>query len=173
MHVIQPELSPIDDAVSYYMNGRLGWVLGAGLIFAGAGSLSVAYALHLRFGSSVSRWGLALLAIWGIGATIGGIFPPDPRGHWNEPPSLSGVIHGSAAMAALLAFPPAALLLSKGDRRLKTLARLSLLALAVFFVCLAPVFRNHAPYGLGLAERIMLALYAAWIGRTGIRVARA
>src|SRR5262245_52131379 len=27
MHFIQPDLSPVHAAVSYYMNGRLGWVL--------------------------------------------------------------------------------------------------------------------------------------------------
>jgi hypothetical protein len=29
--------------------------------------------------------------------------------------------------------------------------------------CLAPVFSNHAPYYLGLAQRVLLAAYSAWL----------
>jgi hypothetical protein len=46
MHAVQPELSPVDMAVSYYMTGRLGWALGAGLIFLGIASLSLALGLR-------------------------------------------------------------------------------------------------------------------------------
>lgn len=46
MHLVQPDLSPADDAVSYYMNGRFGWVLGLGLIALGARSLALLGALR-------------------------------------------------------------------------------------------------------------------------------
>ena len=45
MHLVQPELSPLNDAVSYYMNGRFGWMLAFGLIATGAGSLALVWAL--------------------------------------------------------------------------------------------------------------------------------
>ena len=37
MHVVQPELPPVDVAVSYYLNGRWGWLLAAGLVALGIG----------------------------------------------------------------------------------------------------------------------------------------
>jgi len=117
--------------------------------------------------------GLWLLVVWAIGAIMGGLFPPDPPGHWDEPPSVSGMIHGVVALIALLAFSPAAWLLSRrlavlphkrlNARLLESLAILSALCLLTFFVCLMPVFANRAPYALGLVERVLLALNVGWL----------
>jgi hypothetical membrane protein len=183
MHVIQPELSPIDDAVSYYMNGPFGWILGVGLILLGLSSLAVLWALRKRVNPTEARLGSWCLGVWGVGAIIGGIFPPDPRGHWVEPPSVSGMIHANVAMIACLAFPIAALLLSGTIGRqthetrtlkplLKVFAIASGLMLLVFFVCLAPVFSHHAPHALGLAERVLLVAYVGWLGTAAIVLGR-
>jgi hypothetical protein len=183
MHVIQPDLSPIDDAVSYYMNGRFGSILGVGLVALGVGSLSLLWALRRLLSSAEARSGSWCLAIWGAGATIGGIFPPDPRGHWGGPPSVSGMIHANFAMLAFLAFPVAAMLLSaaiaevSGSRRVKPLLRGFALAsgvtLLIFVICLAPVFSHHAPHYLGIAERVLLAAYIAWLGMASVAISRA
>ena len=162
MHAVQPELSPMNMAVSYYMNGRLGWVLGVGLVLLGLGSLALVLAVGTR---ARSRAGLWLLAAWGIGAIAGGIFPPDPANHWDEPASTSGMIHGAAAMVAFLAFPPGAWLLSRTNVE-RALAIACGLSLVVFFYCLAPVFSNRPPYVLGLIERVLLLLYLAWLAVT-------
>jgi hypothetical protein len=87
-------------------------------------------------------------------------------GHWDEPPSLSGLIHGGAAMVAFLAFPIAALLLSGRLGRfsgsslmhgvLTGTAAASLTTLLIFFGCLAPVFSNRPPFLLGLVERVLI-----------------
>ena len=164
MHAAQPELSPVNMAVSYYMNGRLGWILGGGLVLLGLGSLAVMTAERTR---ARSRAGLWLLSAWGIGAIAGGIFPPDPPNHWDEPSSLSGMIHGIAAMIAFLAFPPGAWLLSRTFVS-RALAIGCGVTLVVFFVCLAPVFSNRPPYMLGLIERVLLLFYVAWLAAFGI-----
>jgi hypothetical protein len=72
MHAIQPELSPIDDAVSYYMNGRLGWILSVGLIFLGVGSLAVLWVLRKRVNTNEARFGTWCLGVWGAGVIIRG-----------------------------------------------------------------------------------------------------
>ena len=180
MHVVQPELSPVDVAVSYYMNGRWGWVLGAGLIALGLGSISLAAAIR-RAAPAAAGAGFWLLAIWGTGAVLGGIFPPDPYGHWDRPPSFSGMAHGMSAMVAFVAFPPAAWLLSRrlssnsppGTRTwiaLTTLAAACAVSLIAFFACLAPVFQNRAPYALGLVERVLIAAYVAWLVTAAVSV---
>ena len=183
MHFVQPDLNPVEDAVSYYMNGRLGWILGLGLVAMGMGSLFLAGSLYSLIGPLRARSGLSFLSLWGAGVVVGGIFPPDPRGHWNSPPSLPGMIHASVAMVAFLAFPTASLLLS---RRLAALSRtfgttwlltwlavLGTASLGAFFVCLAPVFSHHPPYALGLIERVLLGLYVAWLLAAGVGVRRA
>ena len=182
MHVVQPELDPVDVAVSYYMNGRLGRMLGFGLVVLGFGSLALAAGLRPMPGKGRVRAGLGLLVVWAIGAIIGGLFPPDPYGQWDRPPSVAGMIHGVAGLLAFLAFSPAAWLLSRDTstwtsntgpaRALAPLAGLSLLALLVQFVCMAPVFADRAPYALGLVERLLLALNLGWIGTASWIVAR-
>ena len=182
MHLVQPEFNPVDVAVSYYMNGRLGWLLGAGLIAFGAGSLSLAVALRRALAPMRAGAGLWLLAIWGVGAIVGGIFPPDPYGQWDQPPSVSGLIHGGSALVAFVAFPPAVWLLSRRlsahpafasrARLLAWLAGLSALSLIVFFFCLAPVFQGGAPLALGLVERVVLAAYVAWLVVATVSVLR-
>ena len=182
MHVVQPELSPRDLAVSYYMNGRLGWVLGLGLVVLGIGSLGLAAALRERLAGTRTRTGLGLLFVWAAACTVGGLFPPDPPGHWDEPPSTGGMIHGLAGVMAFLALSPAAWLLSRSigrtqpktgaARALGVLSVLSIAALATFFLCLAPAFANRPPYALGLVERVLLAVDVAWLGLAAMMVAR-
>lgn len=183
MHMVQPELSPVHDAISYYMNGRLGWVLGWGLVALGSGSLATAVGLKRFQPTRKTRVGAGLLVLWSLGVIAGGIFPPDPLGSWDGPPSLSGMIHGGAAMVAFLSFPAAALLLSHSGawkrivphRRdhLRVLAVLSAAMLIVFFICLAPAFMNRTPYFLGLAERVLLGLFVAWLFMVNGAMARA
>jgi hypothetical membrane protein len=182
MHLLQPHLSPVDVALSYYMNGRFGWMLRVGLVALGVGSLTLVIALRQCCVRTTGGAGISLLVVWSVGAIIGGVFPPDPYGQWSEPPSLSGMIHGVAALVAFLAFAPAAWLVGHNLRRVRpmpaaarVLAPLAILytaSLAAFIGCLAPVFQNRAPYALGLVERGLIAVLVAWIVSAAVSVKR-
>jgi Protein of unknown function (DUF998) len=182
MHIAQPELSALDMAVSYYMNGRLGWVLGLGLVALGIGSLGLATALRGLLAGRRATVGLWLLLVWAVACTVGGIFPPDPPGHWDEPATAPGTIHGVAGILAFLALSPATWLLSRsiGSSRPRTeaaralgiLSVLSVIALITFFVCLAPVFANRPPYALGLVERVLLTVDVSWLALAALMVAQ-
>jgi hypothetical protein len=39
LHVLQPELSPLNEAVSFYVHGAHGWLLTVGLVAWGVGSV--------------------------------------------------------------------------------------------------------------------------------------
>ena len=157
MHVVQPDLNPVAVAVSFYMNGYLGRLMGMGIVCMGIGSLVLAARVP-----RISRAGVALFGIWGIAVILAGIFPPDPMGHWDRPPTTSGLVHGVAAMIAFPAFAAASVLLSSSGT-LRVLAWLSVTWLVLFFVSLAPAFINRPPYLLGLTERVLLAVYLAWM----------
>lgn len=55
MHVVQPDLSPVDEAVSKYVNGQLGSILGARLVLIGLGSLALLSALRQLLGALLVR----------------------------------------------------------------------------------------------------------------------
>jgi Protein of unknown function (DUF998) len=177
LHAAQPELSPRDDAVSYYVHGRLGGLLTAGLAALGLASLALAAGLaRVVPAARVGRW---LLGVWGVGALLGALFRADPPGRWSEPPSVAGMIHGNAAIAAFVALPIAALVLSRALRhqgqwrphaRLLTgLAVAAAVGLGLFTASLVPVFvRPGPPILLGASERLLLACYVAWLAAVGV-----
>jgi hypothetical protein len=177
LHVVQPELSPLEEAVSYYVHGRQGWLLTLGLLSLGLGSLALVVALSVQ--KARSRIGLILLGTWSVGVIAGGAFAADPPGNWDRPPSVSGTIHGLAAMIALAALPAAAVFLTRSFRRdarwsplqvtLDLLAVIVVLSYVAFMASLAPVFiRPGPPILLGLTERILLVACLAWLAALAI-----
>ena len=181
LHFFQPDLKPLDEAMSYYVHGSQGWLLTIGLIGLGIGSLAITRALAKTVGGPGARPGRWLLGIWSVGVLLGGFFRTDPPGQWNEPPSLVGMVHGNAALLAFAAFPVAALFLGMSFRRdrrwLPTSAALSLLAmvatigLIAFIASLMPVFiRPGPPVLLGLSERVLMAIYVAWLTLVAVKL---
>lgn len=177
LHAVQPELSPLEEAVSYYVHGRYGWLLTLGLLPLGLGSLALAIALSVQ--KARSRIGLILLGAWSMGVIVGGIFAADPPGAWDQPPSASGTIHGIAAMIAFAALPAASVILTRSlrqDARWHPLCpTLNLLSIAVvssyvaFIASLTPVFvRPGPPILLGLTERILIVASLAWLATVAI-----
>jgi len=172
LHAIQPTLSPMDEAMSYYVHGRHGWLTTLGLIALGVGSTAISAGLAMQ--RMRSFWGILLLATWSVGALLGGVFSADPPGNWEQPPTVAGAIHGIAAMIALAAFPAAAVVLVSGfgrdpqsfplHRTLKALTVAVVLSYVVFMASLVPVFvRPGPPVLLGLTERILFVAYIAWL----------
>lgn len=183
LHWLQPNLHPLDEAMSYYVHGASGWLLTLGLFSLGLGSLALAIALGRELGDGVNRGGVWCLAIWSLGVLLGAAFSADPPGNWSKPPSVSGSIHGLAAMIALVIFPVAALLLSRRFRLearwvslsgvLLILAIASAGSLVAFIASLVPVFISPSPPKLlGLTERILFAVYIAWLGTVAIGLRR-
>lgn len=174
LHFLQPGLSPVEEAISYYVHGSHGWLLTAGLVALGVGSLSLVAGLVDSVkgpGARIGRWSLG---VWGVGVLLGGVFRADPPGQWSEPPSVAGMIHGNAALLAFLAFPVAALSLARSFRQderwrspgtvLLGLAVASAISLIAFMASLIPVFlRPGPPILLGLTERVLVAIYSAWL----------
>lgn len=178
LHLLQPDLNPRDEAVSYYVHGQLGWLLTVGLIALGIGSVSVVVGLSGTVGGRWAGTGRWLVGIWAVGVLLGGVFRADPPGNWSEPPSISGMIHGNAAMLAFLALPFGALCLARAFRNdvrwrhesslLVGLAVAAAISLILFATSLVPVFvRPGPPVLLGLSERVLLAIYAAWLAAAG------
>ena len=171
VHPAQTSFNPFDVALSFYMNGALGWLLGLGLISLGAGSLLLCVAIGRSCHVQAATPCLMLLGLWGAGCIAGGVFPPDAYGQWNRPPSVAGLAHGIAAMVAFLSFPCAALSASRllrlrDSRHSATLGRVAAgcaVMTVLLFVCLAPAFRHRPPYAFGLVERLALGGYVSWL----------
>jgi hypothetical protein len=172
LHVLQPQLAPADVAISYYVHGASGWLLTVGLLALALASLIVTRVLAASLRGPGVRPGVWLLGAWSAGLVIGAVFQADPPGHWNKPPTVVGMIHGQVALLAFIAFPVATLLFARAFRRdrrwpwrpLLVLAIAAAVGLIAFMASLAPVFvRPGPPVLLGLTERVLLAVYVAWL----------
>jgi hypothetical membrane protein len=183
LHFLQPDLKPLDEAISYYVHGSHGWLLTVGLVGLGIASLAITLALVRTIEGPGARPGRWFLAVWGLGALLGGVFPADPPGQWDKPPTLAGMIHGNAALVAILALPVAALLLGRSFRRdarwrptarfLSLLAWAAALSLIAFAASLIPVFvRPGPPILFGLTERILFTIYVAWLALVAVTILR-
>jgi hypothetical protein len=181
LHFLQPELKPLDEAMSYYVHGSQGWLLTVGLIGLGVASLAITSALANTVDGPGARSGRWLLGAWSVGVLLSGYFPADPPGHWNKPPSLAGIVHGNAALLAIGVFPVAALFLarsfSRNRRWQRTATILWLLAVAAaisliaFTASLIPVFiRPGPPVLLGLSERVLIVIYLAWLTLVAVTI---
>lgn len=183
LHLLQPERSSFNEAVSYYVHGAQGWLFTAGLLAWGIGSaallLGLARTIRIRAGNA----GLLGLAVWSAGVLTSGLFRADPPGQWDNSPSAAGLIHENAARVSFIALPIAALLLSHGLRRapewrrtagvLYLLAVMIIVSLIVFFASLLPISDSLSPPILfGLSERMLLAVYAAWLCAAAIGLLR-
>jgi hypothetical protein len=174
LHAAQPDLSPLTDAVSYYVHGRHGALLTVALGALGLGSLGLSALL------SVARAGRAVsggVALWGSCLLLGAVFPADPRGSWSGPPSGAGLVHATAAMVGFLALPSAAIARAVRSRAQVALALCAAASLALFAASLWPTLgAERPPVLLGLSERFLLATYVAWLWATadgtGLRRAR-
>lgn len=169
LHWLQPELDPLNDAVSYYVHGAHGWLLTVGLLGLGIRSLAFTIGAGRSIDGPAARTAWWLLAIWSVGALLGGIFPTDPPGNWDKPPSVSGLIHGNVALIAFLALPIAALVFvcslqhDSGWQRkaalLLVIAIATVISLGAFMASLVSVMVSPGPPRLlGLAERILLGV---------------
>jgi hypothetical protein len=167
LHVAQPELSPLTEAVSYYVHGRHGALLTGGLVALGTASLALATLLAgERSGRAVSIG----VALWGVCLLLGAVFPADPRGSWSGPPSGAGLVHASAAMLGFLALPVAAVACAwrtreEASRRVSAaLAALVAGGLVLFVASLWPTLgADRPPVLLGLSERVLLTAYVLWL----------
>jgi hypothetical protein len=183
LHLLQPERSPLNEAVSFYVHGAQGWLFTAGLLAWGGGSaallLGLARTVRIRAGIA----GLLGLAVWSAGVLTSGLFSADPPIQMYNSPSAVGLIHENAARVSFIALPIAALLLSHGLRRapqwrrtagvLYLFAVMIVVSLIVFFASLLPISDSlRPPILFGITERLLLAAYAAWLCAAAIGLLR-
>ncbi|WP_436532970.1 DUF998 domain-containing protein [Actinoplanes sp. HUAS TT8] len=154
--LLTPEYDPIGEPVSRYVNGDAGLLITFAILAMGLASAILLWRLR----AAPSRTGRAALAVWTAGLLVAAVFPADPPGQWAHP-STSETVHGVAAWFAVLAFPAAAVLLS----RARPIAWISVVTTVVFAVYTVDVMDGPSiPVGgLGLAERLMIATNLLWI----------
>lgn len=175
--LLPPHYSPISQAESDLGVGPYGWVMNLNFVVRGLLSLAFVYALYRIWPKpNVPRAGLALIAVWGIGAFILAVNPADVSG----PATVHGTIHLVTAFLAFLLMAVGALLVSFTIpagwpwERLRPLAQaLGVLTFVAFLVLLfgESIPRVEANY-FGLLERVFLGFALLWMLVIAIQLIR-
>ncbi len=102
LHILRPDVDPIGRRVMEYALGPYGLLMNLAYLVLGLGALALVAGLARAIAPlGRSRFGLLLLAAWGVSALLAAVFNVDPR---DAPRTLAGLIH---IKAALLGFPSA------------------------------------------------------------------
>lgn len=164
LHVLRPDLDPIQRPTSEYSVGRYGWVMTVAFLTLSLATATMLLGLRRDVAPDArSRSGMVLLAIWAVGVLVAAVFPADLDG---APQTIAGTIHNINGPITFLSLVIGANLFSrrlKNDTRWSSISKLlSVLAalMAVEFVVNgAAAAREIAG---GLAQRILLATLVIW-----------
>ncbi len=170
--LVNPTWNPADTMVSHYVHApRAGWLIPAALA-----CLATAGALLTRLLPPDTPTGRVLLRVWTAAVLTATVFPADPPGRWDRPPTVAGLVHGLAALTAFTVLPAAAITLTRARRPITgpaavtaTLTVLTYLLLVAAFVDVqdGPSLTVGSGESLiGLAERVALWAYVAWLAVT-------
>lgn len=177
----RPGYSAWRNYVSDLSLSEFGWMQIANFLVCGV--LSVLFALGVRR-TVRSAWGPALLAVFGVGLIVAGVFSTDPaRGY---PPGVPGgtqtahgIVHGLAGLTVFSSLPAAAFVLS---RRLSWRGWAVYSALTGWVVALLFVASIAAdpldssgvlPWEInGLLQRVAIVAGWTWIALIALRLSR-
>ncbi len=168
--LLPPHYSAIHQAESDLAVGPYGFVMTINFAVRGALSLALlAGMLQALAPAARSRLGVALLAVWGVGALLLAIFPTDVGTHH----TIHGLVHLVVAFLAFLAGALGALLVSMRLAADPAWAPLrpallgisvAALLMLVIVALVTPSVTSHPATSLfGLAERVFIGLVLLWM----------
>lgn len=185
-HIVRPELGWTTNFLSEYAIGPRHSVMTAAFVVHGMGILLLAAALWRQVDRSwITRTGLLLLALAGLGALAIAAFPMDPKG--TDPLTFSGTIHDSVALVHFLSATAATLLVSlrfgrsvqwrSHYRSEMTLALLALASLVAFLIIYPLQAGDNPPrpefsYYVYVSQRLVVATLWLWLLVTALRMQR-
>lgn len=174
--LLPPHYSPIGQAESDLAVGPYGFLMTINFVLRGLLSLALVWALTRSVAKEgLSRVGLVLVAVWGVGALLLALFPTDIKdfpGHIT-PTTLHGIVHLLVAGLAFICAAVGELLLSlrfANDARWRSLrypaAGIAILAIITLFI--VPLHLSASAFGL--YERIFIGLVLFWMLVVAFRV---
>ncbi len=173
--LLRPGFDLAHDDVSLLANGAFGWIQVLNFVLTGAMVVAFAVGLHRALASGRgSTWAPRLIAAFGVGLILAGIFTADPMNGFpagtpaGHPTSVSihGLLHIVVAAMGFICFIAACVTMarrfsSRGDRRWQGFSILTGVAFLAGFVAVASGSSSSA---VVLAFWAALVLAWAWLG---------
>lgn len=173
LHFVRADYDPVAVTTSHYAVGPYGFLMTSAFFSMSLASLALVVGLYLAMSPQTrSRFGLGLMAMWGLGVLVAMVFPIDPEG---APQTISGTIHRVNGPIAFLSVTAGTILVSLRSRQDERWRPISWPALALSVVMLAAFVGTflslQTESGLGgLTHRIQLAALVTWMLLMAVRL---
>jgi hypothetical protein len=160
LHFLRPDKNRLSCFVSEYAVGNYGWLMSIAFYTLAVATAMLLIGLLQDCNAFVT--GCITLGIFSAGILLAGIFPTDLPG---DPPTPRGLIHGFAALIALLSLCISMIAwgkIFKKKERWKSFAKPSTFYGVVSLVLLI-IFIGSSISFRGLTQRILLAWDISWL----------
>jgi hypothetical membrane protein len=157
--------------------GEQGWAQSANFLLVGLLMLAFALGLRLRFPSGKgSTFGPLLIALFGLGLLVSGIFTTDPPQGGATSMTTSGAIHDLAFLLVLAAIVAACFVFARRFRREATWRGYGLYSFITGFLVLgllaAFILHGDGAPVAGLLQRVLVAVFFLWVEVIALRAVR-
>jgi hypothetical membrane protein len=157
--------------------GEHGWAQSTNFLLVGLLMLAFAVGLRLRFpAGKASTFGPPLIALFGLGLVVSGIFATDPPQGGATSMTTSGAIHDFAFLLILAAIVGACFVFARRFRREATWRGYGLYStitgLLVLGLLAAFILQGDGAPVAGLLQRILVAVFFLWVEVIALRAVR-
>ncbi len=166
------EYGLVDDHISELVLGRYGFVQTAAFLVSGVGVLALVYLLRGRLPrSAFSSVGLWLLAIYGVGAILAGVFPTDRIDSPADLQSLSavGIVHSVISLVSFVAIVLGMFSLTWAFSLKAAWRRLTVWSALLAGSALPMFLSQEQGSRTGLYQRALVTFVALWIMMVAIK----
>jgi hypothetical protein len=173
LHILDPDVSVVEEPISMYSLGEYGWLSRAGTIAMGLGLVGIALGLRatLVAGTRVNAsWVLVLVG--GLGFFVSGLFATDPTGTTER--TTGGTLHDIGGLVSMLSVLISVWMLRgvfSRDPRYQSFAATQLWIAGVVTASMAALLALGETQ-LGLMQRVFVVAVVSWLLALGIEVRR-
>ena len=174
LHVLSPAIDPVNRPTSEYATGPFGYLMTSAFLALSLATWCLVFGVNRSLRpQGAQRVGLVFLGWFGIALWIAAAFPIDAEG---APRTVHGMVHGINGPLAFLSLTLATNVTSRLFRlhdRWRPVHRLaSVLALLMIPAFIVTGALSAWGAGAGIAQRVMIAIFASWFLIVGSRLRR-
>jgi len=173
LHVLDPDLSVIDEPISVYSLGEYGWLSQSGTVAMGLGMIGIALGLRATLVSGkrvTASW--VLILIGGLGFIISGLFVTDPTGATES--TTAGSLHDLGGYLSMLSVLISVWMLrgvfsrNDGYRHFARTQMWFAVLVTASMVALLALGEGQ----LGLMQRVFVVVVVLWLLVLAVRIQR-